>query len=397
MLPYQIINLSTQIPFDKELSSRLEKITYINSLENLVNTRNQRPDGNIGIDIIFVCESDIDEYTTEDETDYLGVYIPHHHKYNREVILICPERILHAADSFKTKKEIKTPVQKIYSALLLNVVLHELAHALMAINRDKFDSRINWQNGLKDFACSNNSNSIGHERADLYNIAHGKIIEESLANAFSLIHFDGNEKVFLKSFISGESKPYRLGLNWKMNPLDLLETMDSWRNCKVTNTEWISEIYKLLNNKDEGPLMKIPSRLGGGCIVKTISFSDELVKYHLKEQSRWIKEIKASIDPKLNANINPKLNANKMIRTIKKGKKLNNIHKYIKVFDGVFDLSGIEITSHCLGFLRIRGLQYVYMDNHSVSEIINKYLPGDDIMSCMNELIDAGFEEYAKL
>jgi hypothetical protein len=49
----------------------------------------------------------------------------------------------------------------------------------------------------------------------------------------------------------------------------------------------------------------------------------------------------------------------------------------------------------------IDGLRSVTMDNKEVEDIINKYLnepmSKQRMIDCQNELIDAGFEEYAQL
>jgi hypothetical protein len=88
---------------------------------------------------------------------------------------------------------------------------------------------------------------------------------------------------------------------------------------------------------------------------------------------------------------------------------LHNIHKHIKHINGTADFSINPIKSHVLGLLKIEGLKYIkfvtfgYTDKEldSVAKIINKYLSGDRdamaVMSCQDELMDAGFEEYAQL
>ena len=79
---------------------------------------------------------------------------------------------------------------------------------------------------------------------------------------------------------------------------------------------------------------------------------------------------------------------------------LHNVHKHIKTFKGsLISFSHNPIKSHVLGLLLIDGLYGVILDNHEVSEIIDKHLePGmRDIFACQEELIEAGFEEYAQL
>ena len=75
---------------------------------------------------------------------------------------------------------------------------------------------------------------------------------------------------------------------------------------------------------------------------------------------------------------------------------LKDIHKHLKQFT-VLNVSGNDITSNILGVLKIKGLKHFYMGNKEIERIIEKYLPEGDILECQQELIDAGYEEYAKL
>ena len=46
----------------------------------------------------------------------------------------------------------------------------------------------------------------------------------------------------------------------------------------------------------------------------------------------------------------------------------------------------------------IDGLKFVGLDNEKVENIINKHLKGErDVFACQEELIEAGYEEYAQL
>lgn len=79
---------------------------------------------------------------------------------------------------------------------------------------------------------------------------------------------------------------------------------------------------------------------------------------------------------------------------------LKGIHKYIKQINGVLNVSENNVSSHVLGVLRIEGLEALILDPvaKEVQDIINKHLAGDrDIFACQEELINAGFEEFAKL
>jgi hypothetical protein len=63
----------------------------------------------------------------------------------------------------------------------------------------------------------------------------------------------------------------------------------------------------------------------------------------------------------------------------------------------IIDLGNNPILSNVLGLLKIEGLMVVYLLNKEVQAIINKYLPMGDIFKCQEELIEAGFEDYAKI
>jgi hypothetical protein len=79
---------------------------------------------------------------------------------------------------------------------------------------------------------------------------------------------------------------------------------------------------------------------------------------------------------------------------------LKGIHKLIEYIGGAgADFRENPIKSHVLGVLRIKGLYGgVALDNKDVSDILNKHLDGDrDIFACQEELIEAGFPEFAQL
>lgn len=76
---------------------------------------------------------------------------------------------------------------------------------------------------------------------------------------------------------------------------------------------------------------------------------------------------------------------------------LKDIHKHVKEIKNGILLDGCPIKSHVLGLLKIKKLKRAYLNSRDVETIINKYLPEGDIFACQQELIDNGFEEYAKL
>lgn len=86
-------------------------------------------------------------------------------------------------------------------------------------------------------------------------------------------------------------------------------------------------------------------------------------------------------------------------QNLPKVKTLQGIHKVVKHCGGMFDLTGTKLESHVLGLVLIKGLESVKLDNTAVSDIINKHLkqPDRNAHDCQEDLIDAGFAEFAKL
>ena len=79
---------------------------------------------------------------------------------------------------------------------------------------------------------------------------------------------------------------------------------------------------------------------------------------------------------------------------------LHDIHKHIKFMgnDTRMSFNACDIKSNVLGLLKIKGLTQVYLQNKNVENILNKYLSAEkDLLACQQELIEAGFEEYAQL
>ena len=80
-------------------------------------------------------------------------------------------------------------------------------------------------------------------------------------------------------------------------------------------------------------------------------------------------------------------------------KSLKGIGKdYLKEIYGSIDLSECPIESHMLGLLKVKGLTFIrFNHNHKVEAIINKHLKSRDLLSCQEELIENGLEQYAQL
>jgi hypothetical protein len=76
---------------------------------------------------------------------------------------------------------------------------------------------------------------------------------------------------------------------------------------------------------------------------------------------------------------------------------LHNIHKQIESIGGDLRMFGNPLKECILGLLKIKKLRSVFLTDDYLANIINKYLPEGDIVECQGELIEEGYEEFAKL
>ena len=84
---------------------------------------------------------------------------------------------------------------------------------------------------------------------------------------------------------------------------------------------------------------------------------------------------------------------------------MQNIHKHTHKISGKFYCGGNPTKSHMLGLLLIKDLTEVVCYEkdimHKPAQIINKYLKQpmskQRMFDCQEELIQAGFKEYAQL
>jgi hypothetical protein len=74
-----------------------------------------------------------------------------------------------------------------------------------------------------------------------------------------------------------------------------------------------------------------------------------------------------------------------------------NIHLHFPEVHGLIDFNKTGVKEHMLGLLRVRGLLSVVLDDARLSGILRKYLNGGDLIACALELVEAGYEEQAKL
>jgi hypothetical protein len=124
----------------------------------------------------------------------------------------------------------------------------------------------------------------------------------------------------------------------------------------------------------------------------------------LKGCPEKVKEFSCARNPLTSLEHCPRMVDNEFIAHHCELTSLHNIHKHIdyigsdKSFTVDFDLTDNPIKSHVLGLLKIKGNFTVKLSNVKVKKIINKYLRGNrNMLECQQELIDAGFEEFAQL
>jgi hypothetical protein len=75
---------------------------------------------------------------------------------------------------------------------------------------------------------------------------------------------------------------------------------------------------------------------------------------------------------------------------------LQNVHLHLPEALSIF-LSKVPITGPLLGLLRVKKLRRVVLDDDRLTSILNKYLPEGNPLACAMELVEAGYEEQAKL
>jgi hypothetical protein len=77
---------------------------------------------------------------------------------------------------------------------------------------------------------------------------------------------------------------------------------------------------------------------------------------------------------------------------------LQHIHKYCNQIDRKLSATRNPIKSHVLGVMLIEKLLQVSFDNKDVNNIINPHLKTyRDVFICQDDLIKAGYPEYAQL
>jgi hypothetical protein len=209
------------------------------------------------------------------DTDALGTYVSHNPITHHPVIEVFPERVLAACAPWSTILGDELPFAERYPALLNNVIVHELAHYLMDDRSfsDHYCRVRSWSGNigwLQDNANTPLANEWADEpvpdsegeqwmhkqmqsRAHVCEIKakslqdwneknavwvsilneHLRIVEESLANALVLRQMFGRPQLkALELFVESQSEPYKAGLKWHGNLVELLDMASTWRRFK---------------------------------------------------------------------------------------------------------------------------------------------------------------------
>ena len=147
---------------------------------------------------IDVNESNIDYFNPA--TEYLGIYIHFKEEFGKDLIVICPQRIKNICYAKNFRLD--------FSTLLKKVFIHELAHAL-----------------LTNDPLSITENAV-------YAIDSCKLIEESLCNAFAMLHFSGREHKELTDFCCQQPPGYRNFSTWGNEHGSIIKSIETFREFK---------------------------------------------------------------------------------------------------------------------------------------------------------------------
>jgi len=244
MIKLKFLNTTTSMPLDRELEQYFYEKFDEKTFENY-----KREGFLDGLSIFFVSKAQLDEELKKQEAnleeyfnpDMLGVYFPYQESVRNELIMISPEKIMEAAFEFQQYSPVYK-LEEVYKTFLIKVILHELAHALMSANDRYFEnmikrdykfilSRVEQKKSVEDFWFVQQDENHFHP-SDYSNYSWYKIIEESLANGFVLLHnLDQTEKEIIYKFIERQPDGYKHASYW-YECKDLLNTMLSWKNMK---------------------------------------------------------------------------------------------------------------------------------------------------------------------
>jgi hypothetical protein len=76
--------------------------------------------------------------------------------------------------------------------------------------------------------------------------------------------------------------------------------------------------------------------------------------------------------------------------------ELTSFNELPREINGKLTVHDLPKVKNYLSIFKIKKVMLIYADDYNLQEIINKYLPTRDVIGCQDELIEAGYEKYAR-
>lgn len=160
----------------------------------------------------------------------------------------------------------------------------------------------------------------------------------------------------------------------------------------------VSGTFKIINIPMLESLQGCPNTVGGGFIVQRTSIKSFVGCPARVGTSTTLSSDLISSTEGLPLHVGGTLYLSAVPNII----SFHNIHKHCKYIQNLLEIDATKVRSHVLGVLLIKGLRGLKHtwgnDGTDWRQIINSHLQKDrDIIACQHELIEAGYEEYARL
>jgi len=301
----RFINTTTRLPVDRKIEEIfLETICPL--YKDATDSAQQRQ---AYVDIFFanVEDFDLERSRAEQDSEFsdaetnavlpgtsmdlLGVYCSLHPEFHRPIIKICPEKVMEACVSFKNKPGTTLSLARLYPALLIAVVIHELAHWIMDSSGKVDPGTKSWgrlATRLDEEPQYNFRNRCDQSFREDRHVKWRKLrrfIEESLANAFVLRQrVQDDELDFLKAFMATEPPGYRQGALWSGNMQALLKTANTWAALKRDGDH---PRWSFLFDEGYSPLEDLVAKLKSGKSVSSVDFVLEFHQYLASRADIW--------------------------------------------------------------------------------------------------------------
>lgn len=247
---------------------------------------------------------DPEKENIEFNPDLLGVFIPKskEHKCN-SIIMVSPEKVMKASFDFKKIEKItkNKDLYEIYLIFFVTVVLHEIGHWVMSKNEPDHRASAKWIANRLDEGGDDDQRYLNilfeHEHycgdndiAWTRNYTWEKLIEESLANRFVLLHnWKNNQKKLIWKFISKQPQEYSAAVSWKETK-SIKDTICSWKRFK-----WEKVIDDTLKKYDSNNtfLKDFESKLLSHKKINSFNFNLNWLKFCKTHIYEWLKNYDA--------------------------------------------------------------------------------------------------------